>query len=409
LWKLRSGRIEADISTDGNAERVRAGGNVEVERLNGDSRQVITGGEMDAILDDTGKVTVLEARREARMVFGSDRILQSNRIWSNAAGAITTTEASVLHVGDSVIEGGGFTIQQGDIVTFSTSERANLRSGTRKTSADRTEGRFDNQTNSLVELVQSGNFYFSEGNREGRAQNARFENGGDVVILDGSPVVSDPQMRLEAGQIRLNQKTNSFVAASKVKTITRDSGEPVLVTAASAEGGANQVTYTKDVQLWRGNAYIRAEKLDLSSRDNSLHAVGRVQSYIEGIKASSDRLDYDSGSRVAHYAGNVLARKNDMVLQTADMTARLRDKDVEQIVATGGVVITQGDRRGAADQAVYETATESVILTGQNAEVYDKEQGTVHGKRLTMNTKGDRMAAEGGKDGRSVTKHPVVK
>jgi lipopolysaccharide export system protein LptA len=408
-WKLHAGRLEADISPEGNAERVRTRGNVEVERVGGDSRQVMTGGEMDATLDASGKVTLVEARQDARMVFGTDRTLQSNVIWINGAGAIATQDEAVLHVGDSTIDGKEFTIQQGDIVRFTTKERANLRSGERRTSADRTEGRFDGRTNSLLELVQSGNFHFSEGTREGRAQNARFENGGAVVTLDGSPVVTDARMRLEAGQIRLDQKEGSFVATRNVKTVTRDSGEPVLVSAARAEGGADRITYTQNVQLWRGSAYIKAERLEAFSRNNSLHAEGGVHSNIEGVRATSDKLDYDDGSRLAHYTGNVRAEKQGSILETRDMTARLRDKDVEQIVAAGGVVVTQGDRRGTGEQAVYESATESVTLTGQNAEVFDKEQGTVHGTRLVMNTKGDSVTAEGGKGGRSVTKHPVSK
>ena len=152
------------------------------------------------------------------MVFGTDRTLQSNEIWIDGAGEITTRDESVLHVGDSTIEGREFTIQQGDIVQFTTKQRANLQSGERKTSADRTQGRFDSKTNNLLELVQSGNFRFSEGSRQGSAQNARFENGGTIVSLDGSPVVTDTQMRLEASQIRLDQKANSFVATGNVKT-----------------------------------------------------------------------------------------------------------------------------------------------------------------------------------------------
>ena len=143
----------------------------------------------------------------------------------------------------------------------------------------------------------------------------------------------------------------------------------------------------------------------MSSRNNSLHAEGRVRSTIEGVRATSDKLDYDDDARIVHYAGGVRAEKQGMNLQTRDMTARLHDKDVEQIVATGDVVVTQGDRRGTGEQAVYEVKTESVTLTGANAEVYDKEQGTVHGTRLVMKTKGESMAAEGPTGGRAVTRH----
>jgi lipopolysaccharide export system protein LptA len=406
-WKLHARQLDADISAEGNAERVRTRGNVQLERTGGNSRQIMTAAEMDAIVDESGKVTMLEARQDARMVFGADRTLQSQQIWINGAGEIATREESILHVGESTIEGREFTIRQGDIVQFTTVQRANLQSGERKTSADRTEGRFDSKTNNLIELVQSGNFRFTEGTRQGSAQNARFENGGAVVLLDGSPVVTDAQMRLEAGQIRLNQKESSFVATRNVKTLTKNSAEPILVTSSRAEGGAETITYTQNVQLWRGTSYIQAERLDASSRNNSLHAEGRVRSSIQGVRATSDKLDYDDASRLAHYTGSVRAEKQGTILQTGAMTARLRDKDVEQIIATGGVIVTQGDRRGTGEQAVYELKSESVTLTGENAEVSDKEQGTVHGTRLVMSTKGERMAAEGGKSGRSVTRHTV--
>jgi lipopolysaccharide export system protein LptA len=409
VWKLRAGHLDADISPEGNAEHVRTLGGVQVERNGGNETQVMTALEVDAALDPSGKVTSIEARRNARMVFGADRTLQSDIIWINNTGGIATRDESVLHVGDSTIEGREFIIQQGDVVQFITRSRANLVSAQRKTSADRTEGRFDSQTNNLIELVQSGNFRFSEGTRQATAQNARFENGGTVVSLDGSPVVTDAQMRLEAGEIRLNQKENSFVATRNVKTLTRNAAEPVLVTATAAEGGADTINYSQNVQLWRGTAYIQAERLQASSRSNSLHAEGHVRSTIEGVRATSDKLDYDDASQTAHYAGTVQAEKQGTILQTKDMTARLHDKDVEQIVATGGVVVTQGDRRGKGDQAVYDVKTESVTLTGPNAEVYDKEQGTVHGARLVMSSKGDRMAADGETGGRATTRHTVAR
>jgi LPS export ABC transporter protein LptC/lipopolysaccharide transport protein LptA len=407
LWKLRAAQLEADISPQGHAERVRTRGGVELERTGGDERQVMTAVEVDAALDAFGKLEGVEARRNARMLFGADRTLQSDLIWLNATGGIATRDESVLRVGDSTIEGREFTIQQGDIVHFTTKARANLQSGQRKTSADRTEGRFDSKTNNLLELVQSGNFRFTEGVRQGTAQNARFENGGTVVKLEGSPILTDAQIRLEAGQIRLDQKENSFVATRNVKTLTRNTPEPVLVTAGTAEGGADNINYAQNVQLWRGTAYIQAEHLLVSSRNNSLHAEGRVRSSIEGVRATSDKLEYDDASRIAHYEGAVRAEKQGMILQTRDMTARLRDKDVEQIVATGDVVVTQGDRRGKGEKAVYEVKTESITLTGPNAEVYDKEQGTVRGTQLVMNTKGDSLAAEGQTGGRVVTRHTV--
>jgi len=409
-WKMRAEWVEAAMSPAGNVERVKALRNVEVENVAVDKRQQITGGEMDAIMDANGKVNLLKTREGARMILGSDRTLRSTTIWSNIEGSVETEENSVLQLADTVIEGGKFRIQQGDIVTFSTSERANMRSGERESRADRTEARFDSRTNSLVELVQSGNFQFRDTQFQGRAQNARFEEGGAVATLDGSPVVTNAQMRMEAGQIRLNQKDNSFSAARNVKTVSKGSAEPVLVTSSRAQGMGDTIIYTENVQLWRGNdTNIKAQRLEISTKDNRFKADGKVQSKFEAIRASSDRLDYDDSRGEAHYTGNVLAKKQDMTLETSDMRVKLGEtsKDIEEIVGIGGVVVTRGEQRGKGDQAVYNAQTDIITLTGKPAEVHDKEHGSAQGDRLIMKKTSETMAVESENGGRAVTKHPV--
>src|SRR5262245_36510549 len=80
-WKLRAGWLEAVISEAGTAERVKTRGDAEFEKLAGDAHQLLSGGEIDANLKD-GKVDVIEARQNARMIFGSDQSLESTKIWT---------------------------------------------------------------------------------------------------------------------------------------------------------------------------------------------------------------------------------------------------------------------------------------------------------------------------------------
>src|SRR5262249_17460721 len=133
---------------------------------------------------------------------------------------VTTDAESVLRTPDYIIEGRNFTIEQGQIVTFSTPFHADIRSGERRSSADATRAQFDPKNNRLIELVQTGHFEFTEGARRGRAGKAVITDGGDTIVLDGSPTVSDSQMKLDAQEIHLNQKTNAFVAAGQVTTIS---------------------------------------------------------------------------------------------------------------------------------------------------------------------------------------------
>jgi lipopolysaccharide export system protein LptA len=411
-WKMRAEWVEAAMTPAGNVERVKALRNVTLQNVDGLKQQELTGGEINATMDSSGKVNLLQSRENARMILGSDRTLRSSTIWSNVEGSVETDQNSVLELADTVIEGGRFKIQQGDIVTFSTSDRSHMRSGGRETWADRTDARFDSQTNNLVQLVQSGNFQFRDSEFQGRAQNARFEEGGMVATLDGSPVVTNSQMRLEAGQIRLNQKDNSFNAARNVKTVTKNSEDPVLVTSSHAEGAGDTIVYTQNVQLWRGNTTnIKAQRLEISTKDNRFKADGKVESKFEAIRASSDKLDYDDSRGEVHYTGNVRAKKQDMTLETRDMRVKLDEtgKDIEEIVGTGGVVVNRGEQRGTGDRAVYNAQTDVVTLTGKPAEVRDKEHGTAQGDRLTMKSTGSTMAVESDNGGRTVTKHPVKK
>ena len=412
LWKVRAGWMEAAISSNGSAERVKTRGNVELEKISGDLHQRLTGGEIDAQFNEQGRAEMIEARQNARMVLGMDQTLESNIIRSNAAGSVQTFDTSVLRLGDSTIQGREFTIQNSeDIVTFDTSRRADLKSGDRLSTADRTSARFDSHTNMLLELVQTGNFQFRDPQYQGRSATARFEDGGAVVILEGSPVVTDSEKRLEAAQIRLNQKENSFTARKDVRIVTKNSDEQVLVKAARAEGNGELMRYTGNVELWRGDAYIKAERLEAVGRekqDMRVHAEGNVQSILQAVRARSDKLDYDDTLGSAHYLGSVHAQKQDMLMESPDVTVRFRDGNVTEITAIDGVKASRAEQRGTGDRAVYDAATDSITLTGKSAQVRDKEHGLVQGARLVMKKNGETVSVESGIGERTLTQHPVT-
>ena len=406
-WNIRAGWLLASIAPGGGAEHVFTRGDVRIEKISTTGNQVLTGGEVDASIDAQGAVSAVAARQNAQMVMGSDRVLTSDTIFSNPAGGVSTEGASKLQMGESTIEGRQFLIEQAETTTtFNTTFRATLRSGERQTSADSTNAKIDSKTNQLVELVQTGNFMFSEGARRGIAQTARITDSGDVITLEGSPVVTDPQYRLEARQIRLNQKTSSFTATDKVKTVSQ-SGSPLVVTSSKAEGDENAIVYTGAVELWRSDSYIKADRLNGSTKNRTFQAEGNVRSDVGAVRATSDRLNYDDAGETAHYIGNVKAQRKNLRLEAADMTAKVSGGQLSDIVAQGGVVVTQGDRRGTGDSAVYNAKTEEVVLTGQQAEVTDPREGTVRGTRLTMNNGGDRIQVETEQGGRVTSKLKV--
>ena len=414
-WKLRAGWLEARVSATGAAEFVQTRGDVEIEKMSNGTQQRLSGDEIDAKMND-GKIDVLEARQNARMALGTDQTLEASQIWTTATGSVRTSDVSVLKVGDSTIRGSEFVVENKDeIVTFSTQRRAALKKdGGLESSSDQTRARFDSATNMLIELVQTGNFEFRTPQYNGRAQTGRFEEGGTVITLEGRPVVNNAERRLEASRIRVNQNDNSFVATNNVSTLIKDPKEPVLIKSARAEGGSDSMLYTGDVQLWRGDAYIKAEQLNAfgeGRQKGRLRAQGKpgsnVQSNLQNIRVTSDTLDYDDASGVIRYLGDVRSQKQDMLLETPDMTVHFRDNNVTEIVASGGVVVTRADQRGTGERAVYDAATDIVTLTGKDAQVRD-ERGLVQGSSLTIKNKG-KFAIVEGNGGRTVTKHPVKK
>jgi lipopolysaccharide transport protein LptA len=348
------------------------------------------------------------------MVMGSDRTLSSNRIRVTALGVVLTEADSVLNLGESRITGRDFEIHQGDIVTFDTRNRATLVSGGRVTAADRTEARFDSKTNLLIGLVQTGNFDFREGTRHATSQLARVEDSGNSIQLEGAASFTDGATRIDAAQIRLNQKMNSFVATNDVKTVTMNGTEKILVKAARAEGDSDKVVYTgtvqSPVQLWRDDAWISAERLDASSKENRFRASGSVQSRMNKVRASSETLDYDDAQKTAVYTGKVSAQQRKMLVETDSMTVSIMGNAVSKIVARRNVVVKQGNQQGTGDEATYDAASETVVMTGSSARFVDKPQGIdVKGPRLVISTSGEKMSVQSTGQQRTTTKYKVQK
>ena len=412
VFKVAASWLEATIGANGNPERVKTRGDVALEKTAGDAQQRLTGNEIDARLNDAGRVELIEARQNARMIFGSDQTLESNEIHSDAAGSVRTFDASVLKVGDSTVRGREFEIQDSeDVVTFSTVRRADLKSGDRLSSADKTNAHFDGRTNMLLDLVQTGNFQFRDPQYQGHAASAKFEDGGKIVTLEGSPVVTDAEKRLEAAQIRLNQNDNSFTATKNVNILIKNSDQQVLVKAAHGEGNGNSMAYSGNVQLWRGDAYIKGDRLESSGQEKQnmrVHAEGGVQSILQAVRANSEKLDYDDTMGIAHYQGKVHAQKDDMIMDAPDVTVHFQDQNVTDLTATGGVKATRADQVGNGEKAVYESATDNITLTGKNAQVRDKEHGLIQGARLIMKKNGETVSVEGGNGDRTLTQHPVA-
>lgn len=423
-WNVRSNWMQATLSPKGIAEHILARGNVELTKKAADGSVVMTGNEVETRMNDDGRMDLVEARQNARMKFGDDRLLAAETIWANADEAVSTTGPSILNIGDAHINGTAFSIQNGDIVAFHTDKRATLIQQDRITSSDVTDAHFDNRTNQLVSLVQTGHFTIkNEGEQNGRANKANIENGGDIITLEGAARVTDPKLQVDAATIQINYKTKTKTASKNVKTVSLDSGERVLVTADTVVATEDHATYTANsrekVHLYRGQGSIEADKVEgpVGAKVFQATATGHVFSTMNNIRTWADRLEYDDGAHVAHYIGSVTTLKQDMKITAADMVVKLNaetprpssqftESSVQEIIAKGKVVVTRSDNRGTGEQAVYDADTQQMVLTGGTPQVTDGQGNTTAAPRITVNVSGDKMTVvEGSSTQRGVTTH----
>jgi len=408
IWKLRSAWMQATLSPQGSVEHMLARTDAELTKQAPAGGMMMTGDEIETQMNDVGKVEFVEARHNARMKFGDDRLLTAETIRANGEESVSTNGASVLQVGEAHITGSVFSIQNGNVVDFHTSRHATLTQTDRVTSADTTDARFDNATNQLVSLVQSGHFTLKQADQTGRANKAVIENDGDVLTLEGAARVVDPRMQVEANTIHVDNKTGTKTASKTVKTVSLSSGERVLVTADSVIEAGDTATYRsagrEQVHLYRGAGFIVADTVEapVGAKVFQATATGHVFSTMNNIRVWADRLEYDDGTHLAHYTGSVLALKQDMKIKSEEMTVRLNndrpvpssafnESSVQEITADRNVIVTRSDSRGSGDHAVYDADTQQVVLTGKDAKVTDGQGTTASGPRITINVSGDKM------------------
>src|SRR5205085_2098680 len=125
-------------------------------------------------------------------VTGESKPAGASDAWKVRAAWI---EAAISSSGNAerVKTKGNVELQQNaeDIATFGTQRRAERVTSDRRSSADRTNARFDGHTNMLLELVQTGNFQFRDPQYQGHANTARFETDRTIGTTDGSPAETE--------------------------------------------------------------------------------------------------------------------------------------------------------------------------------------------------------------------------
>lgn len=301
---------------------------------------------------------------------------------------------------------------------------------------------FYNEQGDVASVVQQGHFTYHEklpndqGNRIAFADMARYTPADDMLHLTGSPRIIQGGMSMTANLVNINRKSGEAIAEGNVKSTYSDlkpqpngamlaSGDPIHVTAKHmvAHQDSGLATYTGGARLWQGPNIVEGPTIEFNRDDRSLVAEGNpdskgspvssvfVQKDKDGklspVNVTARKLTYVDGDRHARYEGGVTARSSDGVI-TADhvdiflkesgeaaKTSQPMPSQLDHIIATGRVVITQPGRRGTGDKLTYYQDDARYILTGGPPLIYDAQRGTVRGATLTFFSNDDRVLVEG--------------
>jgi lipopolysaccharide export system protein LptA len=284
--------------------------------------------------------------------------------------------------------------------------------------------RFDPQTSQLASMEQAGNFSYQEGERKAHAYRATFDQKQNVMTLETGAAVSDATGTTTADHIRLDQRTDDFIAEGNVSSTrlpdknqknnsTMLSGDAPMNAQgrkmeSSNRAGSRHTRYEGNAKLWQGANRISADVVEIDRDKHTLTADGNVvteaweqpkaddkkkNSAAVLTKVYAPHLVYTDQDRLAYYTGGVKLDRTDMHLKSKELHAWLADSkadsQLEKAFADGSVEI-DGARKensytGSSEHAEYYTADQKLILnagTPRFVQTAGGKQTTIQGREL---------------------------
>ncbi len=310
-------------------------------------------------------------------------------------------------------------------------------------------------------VTQTGNVVYTDGEQPDKrvqawANSARYTPGDQILVLTGSPRVTNGGMATTAKTIRMNHATGDALAEGNVKSTYSElkeqpdgallaSSSPIHVTAHSmtAHSTPGSALYSGNARLWQDANVIEAPTIQFdrdrrfvtaqgtpeqpvqtilvqAEKDKAEHAPqsgkptpkkpGKVPPLTgsSSISISGAKLTYADSERRVHYEGGVVAKGADFTTSAKTVDAYLVARSqttnnqsfagpgqLDHMVAEGDVVVQQPTRRADGQKLVYTAADDKFVLTGGPPSIFDAEQGKITGVSLTFFRRDDRVLVEG--------------
>jgi lipopolysaccharide export system protein LptA len=324
-------------------------------------------------------------------------------------------------------------------------------------------------------ITQQGNIAYADGlqpdkRMQATANFARYTPADHILVLTGTPRISNGGMDTTASTIRINRTTGDAVAEGIVKSTYSQlqeqpdgallaSSSPIHVTARTmtAHNSLGVVLYSGNARLWQDANIIEAPTIQFDRERRSVTAQGTPAQPVQTILVQAEKsqpdgsqknsapgqnalhnpaqrsgsspisitgskLTYVDSERKIHYEGGVVCKGADFTASANTVDAYLLSRSqitmdqslashgqLDHMVAQDNVVIQQANRRADGQKLAYTVASDQFVLTGGPPSIFDAEQGKITGVSLTFFRHDDRVLVEGGASTPVVTQTRVAR
>jgi lipopolysaccharide export system protein LptA len=215
----------------------------------------------------------------------------------------------------------------------------------------------------------------------------------------------------------------------------------VLAERVRAERDSQVLHYEGHVRAWSGYDVVESPSLDIYRKERRIvSGLGVVTSHLQpaGLKPGAtpgptrsgspapaigaigggiggapltiraDRLEYLNEGHEGRYSGHVELETGNTTLKADRLDAYFTAlplagsekpasaAQIERVVATGHVTVSQPARRATGEQAEYLAGPGKVVMTGGPPTLYDEQNGFTTGQSLTFSVRDDSLLVDGG-------------
>ncbi|MGE5598485.1 MAG: LptA/OstA family protein, partial [Bacteroidota bacterium] len=217
------------------------------------------------------------------------------------------------------------------------------------------------------------------------AEEMRYDDDHQELVLTGSPVLSRKDEEIRAVEVRLAVEKDAFFL--REATITSAGKDPVSVSFREGKGnikeeGRGEVTMEGDVTARQGKTVMRAERAGYEKRSGTMAFRGRVELVREDLTVKAEELDYRRDEQEGTFRRDVfLVRREEknaagettgdgFSLRCAELTFAA---EPEHFIARGGARLEHERFMAEAEEMRYRGDDRVLTLAGRPRLIHGDE------------------------------------